>query len=112
MLTQEQIEKELNKKMVFKKEFTAHYSNENNEEKGAFEAFELAKEFCKKYGIDCGSMERSNPIGLAKNCDISKWTKLVGNGWNDRVLLEGVLVSESFRSGGKVILYYFENLGE
>lgn len=107
MLTKQQIEKQLKKEMIFVKEFTADYSDQDGEETGSFAAYNLALNFCEQYGINSGSMERSSPIGLAFNAEyISKWSNL----GSDVEFLDGALVSESFRSSGKVTLYFSKEL--
>ena len=89
MKTKSEIEAEIGKKIVFEKTFVG--------DGDTFSAYSDACAYLDKLGIGHGSMERHNPIGLERNADIAKWTNLVGQGWNDRLCLDGAMVSESFR---------------
>lgn len=87
MMGKESVEKTINKKIVFEKTFKAGED---------FAAHSEAIEFLKRFGYSVGSMQRTEPIGVALgDCDISKWRNL----GPDVTELDGVMVSESFRNG-------------
>jgi len=96
MLNQEEVSQIVGKPMPFVKHFPATGV--------AFEAYADAEEFLKEHGYSVGSMQRHEPIGVAKgDADISKWRNL----GRDVKMLDGVLVSDSFRESG-VTLYLSE----
>lgn len=97
MLNQQQVEKTIYKSIKFVKHFPAT---------GTFEAWMAAKAFLEEHGYQVGSMQRAEPIGVAKDADyISKWRNL----GEDVRQLDGVLVSDDFREGG-VTLYLAQEL--
>jgi len=59
-----------------------------------------AEDFCKKYDLTIGQMQRGDPLGVALNCDrIAKWRNIFPE---ERGLLDGVLKGD-FRSGEVVL---------
>ena len=101
-----EIEIEIDQKIVFEKTFKHSGGDET------FSAYHDAVIWLTKFGIDSGRMERDNPIGLAKNSDISKWSRLLGydggNTFNDRRELDGAMVSESFRDSDVTVFLVFD----
>lgn len=102
-----QVEKILKKKVVFIKEFNAPYEKTDNNEIGAFSAYNKACEYLAKRKINIGSMEREKPIGLSDRFNVPKWSNM---NLREIEMLDGVLISSNFRSSGKVVLYYNRNL--
>jgi len=96
MLTKIEVENQIKKSIVFEREFKAT-------EGDTFGAYHKATEWLLSRGIDSGSMQRSAPIGLARNAEISKWFNL----GHDKTDLEGVMVSDSFRDGSVTVYLTF-----
>jgi hypothetical protein len=96
MLTKSEVEKVIGKSIVFEHTISAI-------EGDTFGAYHKATEWLLKRGIDSGSMQRHDPIGLARNAEISKWRNL----GPDKRDLEGVMVSDSFREGNVTIYLSF-----
>jgi hypothetical protein len=75
------------------------------EAKGTFSAFYEAQSLLKEEGYTVGSMCRDEPIGFAdgeKYDYVSKWYNMNGD---EKLLLDGVMISDDFREGGVEILY-------
>lgn len=77
-------------KFIFEKEF--HQKKDHDD----FTAYTEACKWCSDLGIDYGSMERSQPIGLARNAYIAKWSNISRS---ERSSLEGVMTSFNWRRG-------------
>lgn len=75
---------------------------------GTFESFYSAERKLKEMGYTVGSMCASDPIGFAdgdKYDYIAKWHNLYGG---DRNLLDGVMISDSWREGSVDIIFFTE----
>lgn len=102
--------KRLGKEIVFKKRFPISVKPEDLDK--TFFAYHNAIDWLKENGIDYGSMERCLPIGLCRNADISKWSKLKYGPYeyaDDAKNLEGIMVCDgSFREGSVEIWLTFD----
>lgn len=82
-------EENMNKKNMWFKYF------KNNGD--TFSAIRLAENFLKEHGYSYGSMECSEPIGVAKgDVYIGKWTRIP---IKERDNLDGTIESKDFRDG-------------
>lgn len=71
-----------------------------------FSALHLAEDWLKRHGIDYGSLERGNPVGLARDGNISKWSGLTNYGaMDDASKLDGIMVCEETFRDGRVAVY-------
>ena len=72
------------------------------ESKEDFGAFREAEEFCRERGFSVGSMQRDEPIGIARgDFYIAKWYNLSAQ---DKTRLDGVIVGEK-RNGPVVVIF-------
>jgi hypothetical protein len=61
-------------------------------EKGDFQAYYAACDWCKKNGISYGSMQRDEPIGLMRgDWDISKWRNMTKK---EQAALDGIMTGD------------------
>ena len=73
---------------------------------GTFRAFYKAEARLKELGYVTGSMCRDEPIGFVfgdKFDYVAKWYNL---SFQERELLDGVMLSENFREGGVKIIFF------
>jgi hypothetical protein len=70
-----------------------------------FSGIYAAEKWCKEQGYTIGSMERSKPIGLKKDCSyISKWSNMTSS---EHKMLDGVIEPVgSFRNGDAEVTIY------
>lgn len=70
---------------------------------GDFKAFYAAENWLRENGYSTGSMERDEPIGIAKgDCYISKWRNL----GEDKDLLDGVIARGDKRNGDVTVIIF------
>ena|ERR1035437_1395387 len=99
MKQRSEIEQLLGKAMFFSKTFKAMAGDD-------FGAYQAACDFIVRLGYSGGSMQRGEPIGIAKGeVYISKWRNL----GPDVKELDGVMVADSFRDGD-VTVYLAQNI--
>mgnify|MGYP007090084347 CR=1 FL=1 len=73
---------------------------------GTFQAYYKAEQRLKDLGYTVGSMCGPEPIGFADADQyhyVSKWYNM---NWDEKNLLDGVMISEGFREGGVKILFF------
>lgn len=71
-----------------------------------FEAISQARNFAKEMGLNCGSMQRDEPIALgdAKKYDyISKWRNLETQDFPN---MAGVILSDDMRNGSVAVALF------
>lgn len=92
-------ERWLNKKLNGTKEFTSPDGKD-------FEALNLAMDWAGRNGYAIGSLQRDEPIGIAKAVEyVSKWRNLGA----DKLLLDGVILCDQFGTRhAKTITIYFQ----
>jgi hypothetical protein len=94
MMTQEQLEKALGKKLKLVLEALAGEED--------FQAYNSVEATLKKAGFSVGSMQREAPIGIVfGDADISKWRNL----GEDVKQLDGVIVCSPSPRNGSVAVY-------
>lgn len=87
----------LNRPVIWSREYPAS---------GTFSAYYAASGFLKELGYQVGSMCRNSPIGFADDevCGyVAKWDNI---SIEDRVRLDGVIISDDFREGSCRILFF------
>lgn len=72
---------------------------------GTFQAFRKAEERLRDLGYTIGSMCRNEPIGFADDCQydyVAKWYNIAPE---EKLSLDGVIVSSDFREGSSEIVW-------